>query len=141
MASLDKLLIGNSFVIRHRSLLISQRDLSFWQQIPYHRFLIPQLINRSIDLCATKVVNSHALYDFDLLAIAANRKRADKSFFNSITAIRAKANTVPIARLCRLEDRPDTIHNCIGSAGGAGSATCFDHRSPALLNRSNEFAL
>src|SRR5258705_82712 len=79
-------------------------DKLFRQQIRHHRLFLFQLVDRRIDLCATKLVHRHALYYFDFFPIAADGKRADKPFFHSIAAVRTKTNAVPIARLRWLEN-------------------------------------
>src|SRR5215470_2622699 len=76
----------------------------FGQQIANERFFLLQFIDGHGDFCAAEIVEQQALHDFEFLPVAANRKGTDEALLDSIAAVGASAEAMPVPVARRFQD-------------------------------------
>src|SRR5213593_784680 len=77
--------------------LFREFGISFGQQIAHQRPLFLEFIERGINLRAAEFVKRQAMDDFEFLAVAPNREGTDQALLDSVAAVRADTDAVPIA--------------------------------------------
>src|SRR5213082_250537 len=125
--------------LKHPDGIARGRDLltaacSPGEQVRHHCALLLQFVDGGVDFPAAEFVDRHALNDGKLFAVATHRKRGDESLLDTVAAIRANTNAVPIAGGRGLDDGADAFDDGVGRAAGARCAAGLDDGCAALLH-------
>src|ERR1039458_3319400 len=123
------------------SLRLCVKTVLFRQQVRDERLFFLQFIFRHGDFRLAEIIERHALDDFNILAVAADRVAEDQTLLDAVAAIGMHGHAEPVAGGGRVRELVNRVDGGVGGAGGAAQTACLDDGRAALLHGGDEILL